>query len=388
MRGAWTVCRKELVDHLRDRRSVLSALLFPVTGPALLALLFSLMISWQQADTPLQVAVHGAERAPHLVSFLRRYGAQVETTPADFESRVRSGALDLALEVPPDFSAEWTTGVPARVELVVDHSRNRTRTQVQRVRALLEGYSRHVGMMRLVVRGVDPALAHALSVDVIDVASPQQLAANVLSTIPLFLLMAAFVGGMNVAVDATAGERERGELESLLVNPVMRLALVIGKWLAAVVVSVAALLLTLVAFALTLRLIPLADLGLRATLNGHQALRALAILIPLSCATTAFQMGIATIARSVKEAQTYVSLLMLIPVVPGIFLSISPVRTAGWMASIPVLGQELLLNDTLRGDPVSEVRLVVAGATAVLMTALALAATARLLNREQVIFGR
>jgi len=243
-------------------------------------------------------------------------------------------------------------------------------------------------MMRLVVRGVDPALAHALSVDVIDVASPQQLAANVLSTIPLFLLMAAFVGGMNVAVDATAGERERGELESLLVNPVMRLALVIGKWLAAVVVSVAALLLTLVAFALTLRLIPLADLGLRATLNGHQALRALAILIPLSCATTAFQMGIATIARSVKEAQTYVSLLMLIPVVPGIFLSISPVRTAGWMASIPVLGQELLLNDTLRGDPVSEVRLVVAGATAVLMTALALAATARLLNREQVIFGR
>jgi len=84
MRGAWTVCRKELVDHLRDRRSVLSALLFPVTGPALLALLFSLMISWQQADTPLQVAVHGAERAPHLVSFLRRYGAQVETTPADF----------------------------------------------------------------------------------------------------------------------------------------------------------------------------------------------------------------------------------------------------------------------------------------------------------------
>lgn len=382
------ICTKELRNHFRDLRALASALLFPLLAAGLVAVIFSMMISWYRDDSGLEIAVSGAERAPQLIAFLKSHGTAIKAAPDNPASEVREGALDLALVIPTDYGDQFRSGHPAALRLIFDHSRNRTRASVQRARALLEAYSARVGRLRLLVRGVNPELARPLEVEEHNVASAQSTAANAVGMVPLFLLMAAFVGGMSVAVDATAGERERGELESLLLNPVPRTVLAAGKWAAAASVSLLSLLVALAAFTAVLRWVRLSEIGLRVVVGPTEAAVLLAILFPLSTATSALQLGLATYARSVKEAQAYLSMLMLVPTIPGLFLSLSPIRPAPWMSFVPILGQELLLNAVFRGEAVSPVALLVAGGVAIAVTAGGVVLTGALLRRERIIFGK
>ena len=228
-----TVLRKELRDHLRDRRSLVSALVMPLMGPLTFLAMFTALASTMRSDKALEIPVVGRTRAPNLLAFLERSGAQIVDGPADPERAVRDGEMDLVLVIPEDYGKESAQGRSATVELVVDNSRNRTRVSVRRAQLLLQAYTRTMGSLRLLARGVSPQVAAPLQVAERDVATPERQAAQLLSMIPLFLLVAAFAGSMNVAIDATAGERERQSLEPLLLNPVPRLALAAGKWLAA-----------------------------------------------------------------------------------------------------------------------------------------------------------
>ena len=267
MQKARIVLRKELTDYVRDRRSLSSALLMPIFGPALFAVMFSVIASWNREDAPLVVPVAGAKNAPNLVAFLERHGARVETAPPDYEQKIRDGDLDLAISVPDDYGKDFVGGLPAALQLVIDGSRNKSRAPIRRVEQLLSQYSSQLGSLRLLARGVSPSLAAPLAVSEVDLATPEKTAAQLLNVVPIFLLLACFVGGMHLAIDCTAGERERGSLEPLLVNPVSRPAIVAGKWAATVLVAMLALLVTLVAFEVALARVPLQDLGVKVSLE-------------------------------------------------------------------------------------------------------------------------
>jgi sodium transport system permease protein len=234
-----TVFRKEMKDHLRDRRSVVSALAGPLIGPLISAVMFTLMASWFSEGKPLEVPVIGREHAPSLIAFLQRHGATLTEAPVDYESLIQAGKLDAVLIIPPGYGKDFTSGHTAAIQLVVDNSRNQARATIRRVRNLLEGYSGLLASQRLWARGVSPELAMPVRVDEVDLSTPERMAANALQMIPLFVVFAAFMGGMNVAIDAMAGERERGSLEPLLINPVHRGAVVVGKWLTTVVLACA-----------------------------------------------------------------------------------------------------------------------------------------------------
>lgn len=387
-RLALTVFRKELKDHLRDRRSVLTAVMFPLLGPIVFLVMFNLLASWYRQDRPLELPVVGREHAPSLMAFLERYGATLKEAPEDYEARIRAGTLDAVLIVPDDYGKEFSAGRTAEVELVVDSSRQSARHTILRARRLLEAYAELLGNQRLYARGIAPDLAIPVRVREADLATPERTAAGVLNMVPLFLVLAAFAGGMQLASDTMAGERERGSLEPLLLNPAPRSAVVAGKWLATVAMAVGAVLLTLVGYLLVVRRVPLEDLGVKARFDALAALGMAAAVLPLTLAASAVQMWVSTYARSFKEAQTYLSLLMVVPMLPGMVLALSPIQTKAWMFAVPVLGQELLAGEVMRGEALGPLPFLIAAASSLAVATLAMAITTRLLAQERIVFGR
>lgn len=387
-RPFFVVFKKELKDHLRDRRSLTGVLFGALVGPLLFGVMFTIVASWSRQDKPLHVPVVGRANAPALMAFLERSGAALSDAPADYEARVRAGTLDLTLIIPDDFATRFKAGESAKLQLVADSSRNQARTNVRRLQLQLSSYSGGLAAQRLLVRGVAPELASPLTVEDVDLATPERLAATLLNIIPLFLVLACFMGGMNVAIDATAGERERGSLESLLLNPVARAQVVVGKWMAAMVFGAVMVLFALVAFVLVAKRVPLQDLGVKVSLSPGTAALMFAAVFPLVLMASAIQMLVATFARSFKEGQTYLQLLLLLPTVPATLLAIAPIQSKPWMHAVPVLGQELLLSELMRAEPVSLWPLLLGLVSGVTVTALALYATSRLLGDERIIFGR
>lgn len=387
-RRALLVARKELRDHSRDLRSVLSALLFPLLGPVALALMFQVITSWTAKDRALEVAMIGRTEAPALAEFLERYGVKVTEAPPDYEERVRKGTLDIVVIAQDDFAPAFRAGKPAPLSIVTDSSRAEAHARALRVRRLIEGYGLSVGGSRLLARGVSPELIRPLAVEDVDLATPEKMAATILASIPMFLVFAAFAGGMYVAIDVTAGERERGSFEPLLLCPASRGALVFGKWLATVAAALLALLVSVLAFAITVRAVPLESLGIKAAFGAREVGLVLAAAVPLLLFASALQMFLSTLARSFKEAQTYLQIFMVLPFMPAMYIALSPVEPRLWMMGIPILGQDLLLVDILRGEAKSAAPFVVAGAVSLLLTWVCLAATARLFRNERIIFAR
>lgn len=388
MSALGAVIRKELVDNLRDRRALMSGVLFPLMGPLLFGALFSVMAGWMRGDRPLTIAVAGAENAPHLVEFLERYGAHVTPAPDGYEQRIKDDDLDVVLVVPKEFGRDFEHGHRAELRLIFDESHNDAQTTVQRTRRLLEGFSREIGTLRLLARGIAPELAAPLQIEDVDLATSQKKAANLLNMIPLFILLSAFIGGMHVAIDTTAGERERGSLEPLLINPVSRWSLALGKWFSGVLTSWASVIVCVAGFAIALRRVPLQDLGIRAEFGAPEITGTLLVAFPLSLLSVGLMMLVATFARSFKEAQTYCQVLQLVPSVPGMLLTFSPFKVAAWMAAVPVLGQLILISQVLRAELVKPSWFALAIGCSIAGGLLCLGACVRLFRHEKIVFGR
>lgn len=233
MRPFTVVLIKECLDGVRDRRSVLSALIFPVMAPFLVYFLIHTMIELRSQDKDLMVAVQGADHAPHLMAWLAEQGVEFSVAIGDPKALVSSQSEELVLVIPDNFAARIADAKTSYVELVSDSSRNDSRITVARVRSLVRGYNSELASLRLIVRGVSPDVMSVVSIVDSEVASQQEIATSVLSFIPIYIVLAAFISGMGIAVDSTAGERERKTFEALLINPVSRLQIVLGKWIAA-----------------------------------------------------------------------------------------------------------------------------------------------------------
>ena len=226
----WIVLSKELREGLRDRKALLTALFFPVLGPILvIVMLFLVSDSSRQADEKgVEIPVAGRENAPNLVALLEQ-GARVVDAPADPVEAVRRGDVPVVIVIPPDFGEKLRAGQPAPVRLILDESRHQSRPATATAERLLDAWSQQVAAQRLVVRGIHPAVVEPLAVEREDVSTPASRAAMLLATIPFFLVMAMFTGGMPIAIDVTAGERERQSLEPLFAAPVPRSSLVLAK---------------------------------------------------------------------------------------------------------------------------------------------------------------
>lgn len=387
MKAALTVFLKEVVENLRDRKTVTNALVMgPLLGPVLFAFMMGFMISKQldNAEKPLEVPVVGVAHAPNLVAWLRRQGVQVEEELPNPEDAVRERQARAVLRIPADFGEYWRSGRTARVEVIYDSSDQDARAPHARLVGLLEAYGRQQSALRLSARGLHPAILQPLSVSSHDLASRQQRAGQLLSFLPYLLVLGAFLGGMYLAIDTTAGERERQSLEPLLINPAHRAEIVVGKLGATFAFAMTSMMLSLIAFAIAFRYIPLDRLGMKVDFGVLLVLRAGLLMVPLVVCFAALQTVVAAYARSYREAQTYLSLLMLVPLIPSVVLMVSPMRPEDWNSAVPLLSQNLLVMALARGEEIGLLRYALSFGTTLALAAALVWVAVRIYHREQL----
>ena len=389
LRQLFAVARKELVDGLRDRRSLTTLLFSTVLTPALLGVLLTTSATSQRGAEDLTLPVVGAEHAPAFVTWLgQQTGVKVVPGPADPQQAVLDRTEDVVLIIEPDFMDRMRRAQTAEVKLVSESSRDRARPKVARVRALVGAYAGQLGSLRLIARGVAPGIASPIRLEDVEVSSSQARLAAMLSFLPLLLVIAGLVGGMQIAIDSTAGERERGSLEPLLLNPVPRWVIAAGKWLAASALACASVIVSMVITVNVLRRIPWHDLGIRFRVTDGELFSLLLLLLPLALLLSAVVLFASTFAQSFKEAQGYMGMLMLLPMLPGMLATVYPLSRRPWLAPVPVLGQYALASDALAGQPPSPAGYLIAGTVAIACAIGLVWLTARALTRERIVFGR
>jgi sodium transport system permease protein len=389
MNRIFIVAAKEFVETFRDRRTMLVTLVTAIAaGPVFLTLILNMAANQAEKARELKLPVIGVEHAPALVAFLERQQVVILPAPTDYEARIRAGELDVALVIDANFASDVAAGKAATVRLVYDRSRDRARAAIDAAEVVLRAYNRQWGTQRLLLRGIAPQVAVPLEVEPVDLATPQQSGALILFLVAYYGLFAALMGGMAGALDATAGERERGSLEPLLATPLVPLQLVAGKWLAIGAFDALVVLLTLVGFYLTLNFAPLPAVGVPFLFGAAELLRFLLVLAPLVALLPAALLYVGMRGRSLKEAQANVSvLLFIVSMLPVIQLFLQRKEPA-WLLWVPISAQYTLLSRALRGEAIAVLDWSQSAVVPLALTALALLAVARLLGRETALGAR
>ncbi len=383
MRAAWIVFLKELVDALRDRRTLAMVLLSSVAvGPLVLALLSALVSGVERRAEAREIVVEGLEHAPTLRNYLERQTYTPRAAPPDWEAALRASRLgDPVLRVPADFEAALARGDAPVLELFGHAGNPRAQSGLGRIRALLAGFEQEQATLRLAWRGVAPALVQAVRVEERDLADPAARAAQLTTLVPYFVRMAMLYGALAAALDTMAGERERGSLEPLLMNPCPRAALVAGKWGAVTAVAMLIALLSAFSFLPAQWLLRSETLAALFRFGAAEALAFVAIVLPLAGALSALLMALAIRSRSVKEAQANATAVVLAVSLLPLMLVFNQEGEAAWHWWTPALAQVGLMGRVLRGEAVGLAQALPPLVVCALLAALALADVARRLAR-------
>ena len=384
------IFQKEFRENLRDKRTITSALIMgPLMGPILFAVMFGFMIQQQKnkSEKPLELPVIGAEQASSFIKFARQQGAHILPGPNDPEQAIRDKIHDLVLRIDPDYAQQFRHGLPARIQLYYDESNKDSATPVRRVQQLVNQYSQTIGSLRLQLRGVNPVLTRAAFIEEHDLSTPQSRAALILALLPYVLMIGIFTGGMYLAIDTTAGEKERQSLEPLLLNPVPRSTILAGKLAATVAFSLMAVAITIVTFRIAFTFIPFEELGMALKLDARIMGLIFLLLVPVALLAGSLQTIIAAFSRNFREAQTYLSMLLLLPMLPSLAVMIMPLKENAWKMATPILGQNLLINQLVKGEAINPLDLLLAvGGTTAVGLGLAWVAV-KLYNRERMLFS-
>lgn len=385
-RTVFTVMRKELRELARDRRTlVLSLLLTPLLYPALILGMGYLTENRvrTQVDKILEVPMVGAEHAPNLVKFLTTNGITIKAPPANLDAAIRAQDVDVALRISPSYAEDWRNGRPALVEIIRDSTRRDADIPTQRLQAALNAYSQQVGALRLLARGVDASVARPVNIGMQDMATAEAKQGMLLSVmLPYLLIITSFIGGVYLILDATAGERERQSLEPLLATPAARSAIVSGKIAAACIVGAGTIVLTL----LSLKLSSQFSTGVARQLDVSFLAMAkmLVVLLPMLFIGTSLLTYLAASAKSMKEAQSHMTWLMLLPMIPTFALMANPLKSQLWQFAVPFLAQNQLLLKVIRNEYISAQTWLVYVAAAFGVAALLWYAAVRRYHQEKL----
>ena len=386
-----TVFLKEFRENLRERRTLLSAMILgPLLGPLLFAGGLSLSIErgTVKNDRPVSLAVAHTERAPNLLAFLHQYGVNIKPVDVDDErarQAIREHRETLVLLITDDFGQKLGSGEPAPLELYADSSDASNGRDVTRVRLLLEQYGALIARLRITARGVNPLVLSPIVLQNIDVSTPASRSVLVLGTLSYLILLTMLMGGMYLAIDTTAGERERGSLEPLLTVPVKRAHLIYGKILATCAYMTLSLTLTVTAFAIALRFVGLEQFGMSLNFGPLVALKVVLFSLPLVPLGAALMTIVAAFTRSYREAQTYLGLVLLIPTLPLVLASMLGLQPTARLMAVPSLSQHFLITSLLRDEPVSGGYLALSVAVTLAVGAALMLVAGKLYDREALL---
>ncbi|HEU4373314.1 MAG TPA: ABC transporter permease, partial [Telluria sp.] len=364
----------------RDRRSLMLLVLFTLMYPVMLGVILNQQI--KRATKPeregIELAVIGAAQAPNLMAQLKQKNVTVQPMGAMSEEAIgellRARKVVALLRITDKFAENYQAMRPARVELWFDSASDNGARQ-RDIEEVLQAYSSSVTSARLLAHGVSPATVAPIQLQRYDTGSTAARSAGLIGSILGFLFFPAFICGLSAAVDSTAGERERRSLEVLMSQPARAWELVIGKWLAAGSLAVIGITLELFLAHAILSWLPLEEIGMSWRVATADLLLVCFVSIPLSLFAAAMQIAVAMNAKSFKEAQSVLSFVLLVPMIPGIAVSMLDLKTSLWMYAVPMLSNQTLLREIAKGEALGALPYVLTFASAML-PALAAAAFA------------
>lgn len=386
-----TVAKKEITDNLRDKKTLMSSVFMgAVFMPVLFVLMMNFIVNMQKdkAESQLEIAMTGSENAESFISFIKSEGVIIKPFVGDPRKAIESKDEEAVMVIPESFGEKFNSGSPAKIEVYYDATaKGATNVTQRRIKSLINRYSQSIGMTRLQLRGISPVLLQAIVVEDHDVSTAQSKGAQIMTFLPYALILGLFMGSMYLAIDTMAGEKERSSLEPLLLNPIKRSHLLIGKLFATISFGLMTMVVTLITFKLVMPFMPLEKMGMTLDL-GVKNLSILAlVLAPLAVLAASLQTIVATFSKSFKEAQTYVGVLILVPMIPSMALMLMPVKEKLWMMAIPVLSQNLIINQIMRGDTVAISSIIVTILGSLIIGFLLALAAIKLYNRESLLFS-
>ena len=383
---AWTVYRKEFIDALRDRRTLLTVLMSSVLmGPLVLVAISALVASLESRAELREVVVVGMERAPTLKNYFERQTFTIKAAPRDYEAQLRAATLvDPVVVIPVDFEAALRRGEAPILEVVADSANQRSLAGSRMIEGLLAGFNRERASLNLALRGISLELTEAVRIDGRDLASTQTRATQITGMLPYFVMMAVLYGALNAALDTTAGERERGSLEPLLMNPLGRWLLVLGKWGAVATVGMLIAVLSCFSFLPGQWMLRSDTLAARFQYGPREAALFLVVWLPFAAAVSALLMAVAIRCKTFKEAQASTSVVMLGASLLPLINVFSLGGDEPWYLWVPALAQNLLMTRVLKGEDFSTAQVVIPLVVCVLITAAGVWFVARTLRNAAV----
>jgi len=370
---------KELIDALRDRRTLLRlAVPALLMGPLMLMMLSGLIAQFESRAEKREVVVQGMQHAPTLRNYLERQNYRIKEAPADYEVQLRDSKLsDPVLVIPAHFEDALARGEQPTLELVTDSANQRASAGAGPVTRLVNGFGQERATLHLMLRGVAPALLSPVDMNERDLASPGARASRITSMIPMFVIMAVLYGCLTAALDSTSGERERGSLEPLLMNPAKHLGLVTGKWLAVALLGAGVAGLCSLSFIPAQLLLKSDSLAAMFRFGWGEVAGFALVLLPLCAALGAVLMAVAIRTKTFKEAQASATLVMTGVSMAPLVSIMNPGGDSPWYFWIPGLGQNQLMMLVLKGEPIGLLQWGPAVLTALLLTSACVVYVAR-----------
>lgn len=381
------IFKKETRDGLRDWRAILPALLPIAMGPLMVIWLFSTFADLSAEPDRITVPIVGSDNAPGLISWLEQNGTTVEKAPKNPWALVRDLSIEMALVIPDEYPKKIADGKPVTIELITNSEDRSLVPAVSKMTRLIKAYGAQIGALRMLARGVNPQVATPIVVKEVDASEGDAFTAQILQSVPLFMVLVAFICSTMLAADMTAGERERGSIESLLLNPTSRRAIVLGKYFASVAFSMAGLLLTSAGYVAVLGYLPVEELGISIAFDRNTLMGLIATVLPLAFMASGLTIFISSLARSLKESQIVMQFVVIILAMIPLFIeNMGTIRT--WMYAIPSFSQQRLIIDLLSGESPALIHYILSGSASLLFAFVSVWITTRLFHKESFIFGR
>ncbi|WP_076541467.1 ABC transporter permease [Shewanella sp. UCD-KL21] len=376
MKTILAMVQKELIDAMRDKRSVMAGLYYAIGTPILMCGMFMVLIGQLSSPEDLNIKISNADNAPDLVRFLNNRGI---THTDDNDTK------DIELIISADYAVQMAAAKPAEVTLIADNSNEKLQKSIRRVEMQLQAYSGEMGSLRLIARGINPAVVQPIKVIVEDQATADSKGGFILGIAIFTMIYSVFISGMNLAIDTSAGERERNSLALLLSHPISTRQLVLGKIIAVTCFALLGLILILLVSKFAYTFVPWQQLGFSVTISPDFMALMLFIGIPLAIMAATLQLFVSFMAKSFKEAQSYLTMVLFVPL--ALSMAASYNIAPDMLEWLPVSGQQQALMAFIKGREVPMLQLLVSSAaTIVISIALALGLE-KLLKSEKVVFG-
>ncbi|MBT1445108.1 ABC transporter permease subunit [Shewanella sp. JM162201] len=377
MKRIMTMFRKELLDAARDKRSVMAGLYYAIGTPLIMCGLFMVLINQLSSPDDLFIKIDNADKAKDLVHYLESKGV----SHSDDATKVK----DIRLVIGDEYPAQMAKGEAALVTLVADNSDDKLQKSIRRLEALLQQYSAEMGSLRLIARGVDPRVVQPLKVEVEDQATADSKGGMILGLAIFTMIYSVFISGMNLAIDTSAGERERNSLALLLSHPLSTRELVWSKILAVTSFALLGVILILIVSKFAYALVPWQQLGFAINLSPSFMLLMFLVAVPIALLAASLQLSVSFMAKTFKEAQSYLTIVLFVPLM---LVMASTYQVAPDVLSwLPLSGQQQALMEVVKGKELPLAQLLVTSA-ATLAIALVLALVMeRSLKSEKVVFG-